>query len=74
MRFRCSTCRREIPREAPFFPFCSTRCRDVDLGKWLDESHRIAGVSLFDAIDEDTNDEEPGASASERDEVADDDA
>jgi endogenous inhibitor of DNA gyrase (YacG/DUF329 family) len=22
-------------------PFCSKRCRDVDLGKWLSEGHSI---------------------------------
>jgi hypothetical protein len=25
------------------FPFCSDRCRLVDLGKWLGEKYRIAG-------------------------------
>jgi len=25
------------------FPFCSPRCRQIDLGKWLNEEHRIAG-------------------------------
>ncbi len=24
-------------------PFCSERCRLIDLGQWLDESHRIPG-------------------------------
>jgi endogenous inhibitor of DNA gyrase (YacG/DUF329 family) len=23
------------------FPFCSPRCRDVDLGRWLREEYRI---------------------------------
>ncbi len=23
------------------FPFCSMRCRQIDLGKWLDEEYRI---------------------------------
>lgn len=23
-------------------PFCSRRCKLIDLGDWLDESHRIA--------------------------------
>jgi len=35
----CSTCRTPIPREEalrpPTFPFCSSRCKMVDLGKWL---------------------------------------
>jgi endogenous inhibitor of DNA gyrase (YacG/DUF329 family) len=26
----------------PHFPFCSERCRLVDLGKWFDEEHRIS--------------------------------
>ncbi|MGB5540140.1 MAG: DNA gyrase inhibitor YacG [Gammaproteobacteria bacterium] len=25
----------------PWRPFCSERCRLIDLGSWLDESHRI---------------------------------
>jgi uncharacterized protein len=27
----------------PAFPFCSERCRLVDLGKWFDEEYRVAG-------------------------------
>jgi endogenous inhibitor of DNA gyrase (YacG/DUF329 family) len=26
-----------------FFPFCSDRCRLMDLGNWADERYRIAG-------------------------------
>jgi uncharacterized protein len=26
------------------FPFCSERCRLVDLGRWLDEDYRIPEV------------------------------
>lgn len=28
--------------ENPWRPFCSERCRLIDLGDWLDESHRIS--------------------------------
>lgn len=28
-------------RAADPFPFCSTRCQLVDLGRWLDEEYRI---------------------------------
>ncbi len=31
-------------RGAPAFPFCSSRCRLVDLGAWLDEAMRIPGT------------------------------
>lgn len=27
----------------PFRPFCSERCKLVDLGAWLDERHAIPG-------------------------------
>jgi endogenous inhibitor of DNA gyrase (YacG/DUF329 family) len=28
-------------QEWPDFPFCSPRCRLIDLGRWLGESYRI---------------------------------
>jgi len=34
----------EFEREASsYVPFCSRRCKLVDLGKWLDEEYRIPG-------------------------------
>lgn len=32
--------------EFPHRPFCSDRCRLIDLGEWASESHRIAGDNL----------------------------
>ena len=29
------------PRDAAFKPFCSKRCADIDLGRWLKESYRV---------------------------------
>lgn len=40
---RCPTCRKRVEPETPFFPFCSERCRLLDLGRWLDGNYRIAG-------------------------------
>ncbi len=41
----CRSCGKELIYESiselPFFPFCSKRCKLVDLGKWVDEEHRI---------------------------------
>lgn len=40
---RCPTCRK--PGEwfaGEFGPFCSKRCRLIDLGKWLGEDHRVS--------------------------------
>ena len=30
-------------KELPFFPFCSKRCKLIDLGQWLNEEHRVPG-------------------------------
>ncbi|MFN7131772.1 MAG: DNA gyrase inhibitor YacG [Myxococcales bacterium] len=42
---RCPVCRKSVaPRlENPAFPFCSDRCKMIDLGKWLGEEYRIPG-------------------------------
>ena len=29
--------------DLPFFPFCSEKCKLLDLGDWFDERHRISG-------------------------------
>ena len=43
-RVRCPTCQRELEwQSAPFRPFCSERCRLVDLGAWLTEQRAIPG-------------------------------
>jgi len=40
---RCPTCRKTAPPRAEnaFFPFCSERCKLLDLGKWLSGAYRI---------------------------------
>jgi endogenous inhibitor of DNA gyrase (YacG/DUF329 family) len=40
----CPVCSRKVGplAENPGFPFCSPRCKQVDLGKWLDEAYRIS--------------------------------
>lgn len=40
---RCPICRASVA-ESPARPFCSERCRTVDLGNWLGESYRIPVV------------------------------
>lgn len=45
MKVKCPTCTKEIEwcSDNTFRPFCSERCKLIDLGEWADESHRIAG-------------------------------
>jgi endogenous inhibitor of DNA gyrase (YacG/DUF329 family) len=38
----CRTCGTPITEETETFPFCSSRCRTVDMGKWLDGEYRIS--------------------------------
>jgi endogenous inhibitor of DNA gyrase (YacG/DUF329 family) len=42
MRVKCPTCKRELDWDASSYrPFCSERCRLVDLGAWLAEQRGI---------------------------------
>jgi uncharacterized protein len=47
---RCPICSRPASDEAP--PFCSPRCRDVDLNRWL------SGSYVIPARDDEPDDEE----------------
>lgn len=42
---QCPTCGKAVrwEPEAKWRPFCSERCKLIDLGAWSDESHRIPG-------------------------------
>lgn len=44
-RVKCPTCGRESEwsAESASRPFCSERCKLIDLGAWLTEKHAIAG-------------------------------
>ncbi|HYE26013.1 MAG TPA: DNA gyrase inhibitor YacG [Clostridia bacterium] len=39
---RCPTCRKLVLRNDPEFPFCSERCRTIDLGKWASGGYVIS--------------------------------
>jgi uncharacterized protein len=43
---KCPNCQRTVtytdPVEVPWRPFCSQRCKLVDLSKWLNEEYRIS--------------------------------
>lgn len=44
-KVRCPICQRALsgqgPKEWPDWPFCSPRCRTIDLGRWLGEAYRL---------------------------------
>ncbi len=40
----CEICGTAMPgpwTEWPAYPFCSARCRTIDLGRWLGENYRV---------------------------------
>jgi len=41
----CPTCDKEsiFDKTNPYRPFCSERCKLIDLGEWASENHRIPG-------------------------------
>ncbi len=41
---RCPICKKEVVLDAPEVPFCSERCRLIDLGMWANEEYRIPGA------------------------------
>ncbi len=42
---KCPTCQKSVKWESKSYwrPFCSERCKLIDLGEWASEGHRIKG-------------------------------
>jgi endogenous inhibitor of DNA gyrase (YacG/DUF329 family) len=54
---RCPSCGKEVQwQDNPFRPFCSERCKLVDLSKWVSEEYRVPGKSV--ATEKSDQDEE----------------
>ncbi len=49
---KCALCGK--PQDPGYRPFCSKRCADIDLGRWLNESYRIPGNEPSDEEGDDT--------------------
>lgn len=45
IRVNCPQCEIEViwSEQSKYRPFCSERCKLIDLGEWADENRRIAG-------------------------------
>jgi uncharacterized protein len=52
-RVRCPTCKREVAwtAESTWRPFCSERCRLIDLGAWFAGDRSIAGEGVGEIDD-----------------------
>jgi endogenous inhibitor of DNA gyrase (YacG/DUF329 family) len=60
MSRHCPVCQKPFePKESPALPFCSERCRLIDLGRWLNEGYGMP-IEREDAGEEPPGDaEEP---------------
>ena len=45
----CPTCQAEVAWTSSnqYRPFCSERCKLIDLGEWATEKHTIAGEPIY---------------------------
>jgi uncharacterized protein len=51
LKLHCPTCKTVVAATDPKFPFCSERCRTIDLGKWA------SGAYVIRSLVQDTSDE-----------------
>jgi uncharacterized protein len=50
---RCPTCRTLVTKDDEHFPFCSDRCRLIDLGKWASGAYKVSSPILDPEVLED---------------------
>ena len=52
MKVKCPTCAKPViwNEKSKHRPFCSDRCRLIDLGAWADGSHAIPGKSAEEEL------------------------
>jgi uncharacterized protein len=50
----CPICKREVAFDDPNMPFCSERCRLLDLGNWAAEKYVIStpGIAADEELDD----------------------
>jgi len=60
--FECPTCNKILTisksGEAPYRPFCSLRCKMIDLGRWLDGTYTISEPATPEEIERAQRDSE----------------
>ena len=62
---KCPTCKREAQwQDNPYRPFCSERCKLVDLGKWVSEEYRVPGKALPEETVDENEDDNRGRDSS----------
>jgi endogenous inhibitor of DNA gyrase (YacG/DUF329 family) len=54
IKLKCPICKKEVVSEGADFPFCSERCRVIDLGKWASGQYVVSSPmqDISDRLDE----------------------
>jgi len=54
---KCPVCNKNVEwtEENAFRPFCSLRCKQVDLGAWADEKYRVPVVEQNELSEEEAS-------------------
>jgi uncharacterized protein len=62
LALRCPICKKPVKSAAPDFPFCSDRCRLLDLGKWASGGYVISSPlpDTEEAVRQDSLEDEDG--------------
>jgi len=61
VKLRCPICKKAVKANDADFPFCSERCRTIDLGKWASGAYVISSPvpdteeGIGDGVDNDRN-------------------
>jgi endogenous inhibitor of DNA gyrase (YacG/DUF329 family) len=56
---RCPICKKEVALDNPNMPFCSDRCRIIDLGNWASEKYVISTPTQQNEVEEFEESEPP---------------
>jgi uncharacterized protein len=59
---KCPICKKPVARTAEDFPFCSERCRLVDLGKWASGQYVVSSpvTDISDGLESGDVPDSPG--------------
>jgi len=57
MTVKCPICKKQVHQANPEFPFCSERCRIIDLGNWASEKYVVSSLIESTTTREEAEDE-----------------
>jgi hypothetical protein len=56
---QCPVCKKKVAFKSPDMPFCSDRCRIIDLGDWASEKHVISTPMRHNEFDDELESVDP---------------